>query len=113
MKAEIMLSIVLFLALYGIACLLHRLSVRILQPTVKPLIFEVAYLRKDTENIEQIVRYFRLKAEKNAILLLVDNGVTAEQKAVMERLCASRRDVRFLTAENFVEENCICGENGI
>ncbi len=113
MKAEIMLSIVLFLALYGIACLLHRLSVRILQPTVKPVMFEVAYLRADTENVEQIIRYFRMKAEKDAVLLLIDNGVGEEQKAVLERLCADRHDVRFLTAENFVEENCIYRENGI
>ena len=106
-------SIVLLLALYGIACLLHRLTLLILRPEKDLLSFSVEYVGEDTHNTEQVVRYFRAKAGKGDVLLLVDNGVTADEKEIITRLCYGRRDVRFLQAENFVEENCICGENAV
>lgn len=113
MQTEIMFCVVMVLTIYGVACLLHRLSLHILKPHEQPLCFEVAYLRENTENVEQIVRYFRMKADKGAVLLLVDNGLSDEQKQVVGQLCKYKRDVRFLTMENFVEENCNCGVDGI
>ena len=106
-------SVVLLLALYGIACLMHRLILLILQPE-KPLCsFSVVFLRQDTRNCEQIVRYFRAKAEKGDVLLLVDNGLPDSEKEIVRCLCKDRHDIRFLDAQNFVEENCIYGENTV
>lgn len=105
--------VVLLLALYGVACLLYRLSVRVLRPDEEMVRFSVVYLREDTQNTEQIVRYFREKADKSETLLLVDNGVSESEKEVIRRLCKNTRDVRFLDAQNFVEENCICGEDAL
>ncbi len=106
-------SVVLLLALYGIACLMHRLTLLILRPE-KPLYsFSVVYLREDTRNCEQIVRYFRAKAGKGDVLLLVDNGVLDSEKEIVKRLCRDRQDVRLLDAQNFVEENCICKEDTV
>lgn len=113
MTETLAFSIVLLLALYGVACLLHRLTLLILRPEKQLPSFSVAYLREDTSNTEQIIRYFRAKAGKDDVLLLVDNGVTNSQKEIATRLCSGRRDVRFLDAQNFVEENCICGENAV
>ncbi len=106
-------SIVLLLALYGIACLMHRLTLLILRPEKELTRFSVEYLRPDTHNTEQIVRYFRAKSGKGDVLLLVDNGVSSSEKEVVTRLCRGRRDVRLLDAQNFVEENCICGEDTV
>lgn len=106
-------SILLLLALYGIACLMHRLTLLILRPEKELHRFCVEYLREDTCNTEQIVRYFRATAGKGDVLLLVDNGVADSEKEIIARLCHGRRDVRFLDAQNFVEENCICGENAV
>ncbi len=113
MRENIAFVVVLLLALYGIACLLHRFTLKILMPTEKIPTFMLTFIRKDTENVEQLIRYFRAKADKNDVLLLVDNGATKEQKDVIQMLCQGRRDVRFLTAEKFVEENCICDSDTI
>ena len=100
-------TVVLLLALYGVACLMHYLVLAILRPEKTLCSFSVAYLREDTCNCEQIVRYFRAKADKGDVLLLVDNGVSETEKEIVRRLCENRRDVRLLDAEIFVEENCI------
>lgn len=105
--------VVLLLALYGTGCLMHRLNLLVLRPEKALSSFSVVYLREDTCNSEQIVRYFRAKADKGDVLLLVDNGVSESEKEAILRLCRGRRDVRFLDAQNFVEENCICEENAL
>ena len=97
----------LFLALYGAACLLHRLSLLILRPTRDVHSFSVAYLREGDENAEQIIRFFRAQARRRETLLLVDDGADRTQCEIAKKLCDGRWDVRFVTAENFVGENCI------
>ena len=111
MSEGIAYCIVLFFALYGISVLLRRLTLHILRPQEKLPSFSVAYLRTGKQNAEQIVRYFRAKAEREDVLLLIDNGITEEEKTIVKRLCGDRRDVQLITAENFVEENCISAEN--
>lgn len=106
MLENITLVAVLLLALYGIACLLHRLILAVLRPVGHIASFTLAFLRADTENPEQIIRYFRAKADKSDVLMLVDNGMTEEQKRIVETLCKNRQDVRLLSDENFVAENC-------
>lgn len=106
MLENITFAAVLLLALYGITCLLHRLMLAVLRPVKNIHSFTLAFLREDTENPEQIIRYFRTKADKNDVLMLVDNGMTEEQKRIVETLCRNRRDVRLLSVENFVAENC-------
>lgn len=113
MKEGLAFSIVLLLALYGIVCLMHRLTLLILRPEKDLHRFCVEYLRNDTSNTEQIIRYFRADAGKGDVLILVDNGVSESEKEVIARMCRGRRDVRFLDAQNFVEENCICEENAV
>ncbi len=113
MAEAIACFMVLLFALYGVGCLLYRLTLRILRPEQEVARFSVAYLRQDTQNCEQIVRYFRAKADKREVLLLVDNGVADNEKEVVRRLCDTRRDVRLLDAQNFVEENCIYGEDAL
>lgn len=113
MTENIAFVAVLFLALYGIACLLHRLTLKILTPTQKISTFTLSFIRKETENVEQLIRYFRAKADKNDVLLLIDNGATKEQTEIIETFCNGRQDIRFLTAEKFVEENCNCDRDTI
>lgn len=113
MHESIAFSVVLFFALYGIICLLRRLTLLVLRPTEQLRTFSLAYLRENTQNTEQIVRYFRAKADREDVLLLIDNGVLEEEKQVLRRLCENRRDVRFITAEKFVKENCIQDENAV
>jgi len=113
MSEGIAFSLVLFFALYGVVCLLRKLTLLILRPAEGLAAFSVAFLRKDTQNSEQIVRYFRAKAERDDVLLLVDNGVTDGEKEVVQRLCRDRTDVRLLDAQNFVEENCIYEEDAV
>ncbi len=104
---------VLFFALYGVVCLLRRLVLLVLCPRERLYTFSLAYLRGDTENTEQIIRYFRTKADREDVLLLVDNGVSDQQKEIIGRFCENRQDIRFISDENFVEENCNWGENTI
>ncbi len=106
MSENIAFCIVLFLALYGILCLLRRLTLLVLRPAQRLSSFSVAYLREGTQDAEQIIRYFRAKADREDVLLLIDNGADEVEKQIVERLCENRRDVRFIRAENFVEENC-------
>lgn len=113
MSEGIAFCIVLFFALYGVICLLRRFCLCVLRPEKGLPTFSLAYLYADTRNTEQIVRYFRAKAEREDVLLLVDNGVTTEEKQVLERLCDGRRDIRFISAEKIVEDNCIYGEDTI
>ena len=98
--------VMLFLALLGVGCLLRCLCLLILRPTRDMPCFSVAYLRKNDENAEQIVRFFRMRARRGEKLLLVDNGADGTQREIAEKLCADGTDVQFLTAENFVAENC-------
>lgn len=103
--------VVLFLALYGVFCILRRLSLQILKPSERLCTFTLAYLHKDAENAEQIIRYFRAQAEEEHVLLLVDNGVSPGEEEVIRKMCENRQDVRFLSAKNFPEENCIYGKD--
>lgn len=112
-QESIAFCLLLFLGLYGIVSILQRVCIWILRPAGGLSFFGVVYLRRETENVEQIIRYFRAKADKNDVLLLVDNGVEEHEKVVINKLCENRRDVRFISVENFVEENCIQGENAI
>lgn len=89
--------IVMFLALYGVIGLLRQLSLMALKPPDRLCTFTVAYVNRHTENAEQLIRYFRAQAGKEQVLLLVDNGVTAEQATVIRKLCENRRDIRFLS----------------
>ena len=107
MWENVLLCAVLFFALYGIMGLIRRLGVLVLRPERPPTTFSVAYVQEEDENAEQIIRYFRARAEREDVLLLVDNGVSQEQKRVIGKLCEERRDVRFLSGENFAAENCI------
>ncbi len=113
MWESILLFAMLFFALYGILCLIQRLGVLILRPERPPSTFSLAYVKEEDENAEQIIRYFRARAEREEVLLLVDNGTSAEQKRVINKLCEDRRDIRFLSEENFPAENCICSEDEI
>ena len=47
------------------------------------------------------------RARREETLLLVDNGADSTQREIVRRLCDGQRDIRFITAENFVGENCI------
>ena len=113
MQESFAFCVVLFLALYGICCLLRRLTLLVLLPRETLHTFSLAYLRKDTQNTEQIVRYFQAKAEKGDLLMLVDNGVSEDEKQVLHRLCANSRNIRLISDENFVEENCNQNENAV
>lgn len=107
MSETIGFCVALFLALYGTASLLHRLTLCILRPERGMHSFSVAYLREGDENAEQLVRFFRARARREETLLLVDNGADSTQREIVRRLCDGQRDIRFITAENFVGENCI------
>ncbi len=113
MENSVLFCAVLFFALYGIMCLIRRLCLLILRPDEPPCTFSLAYLRCGHHNAEQIIRYFRARAEREEVLLLVDNGVDAGEKQVIRKLCENRRDVRFLSEENFSAENCNCSEDEI
>ena len=106
MWENVLLCAVLFFALYGIMGLIRRLGVLVLRPERPLTTFSVAYVREEDENAEQIIRYFRARADREEVLLLVDNGVSPEQKRVIGKLCEERCDVRFLSEENFTAENC-------
>ena len=113
MSANVAFCVLLLFALYGIAGLLRRLTILILRPEKPPRTFSLAYLNHDTQNVEQIIRYFRTKAEREDVLFLIDNGVSEAEKTILEKMCAEQSDVRFITAENFVEENCIRTGNAV
>ncbi len=106
-------SVVLFLSLYGVVCLLHKLSLLLLRPQNVFHSFSLAFLSENTQNAEQIIRYFRLKAAKEDVLLLIDNGVLPHEKQVVERMCATCPNVRFLNIEKNTQENCFCEDNAV
>ena len=111
MAQSVGFCVVLFLALYGVFGILRWLSLQVLKPSEQLRTFTLAYLHKDAENAEQIIRYFRARADKEQVLLLVDNGVSSDAQTVIRKLCENRQDVRFLSAKNFPEENCNYGED--
>lgn len=98
MQETIAFCLVLFLALYGVACLCRRICLWVLRPHNGLSAFSVAYLSEDSENVEQIIRYFRAKAGRKDVLLLIDNGMCVDDIEVITRLCKGRNDVRLLQA---------------
>lgn len=113
MSDSVLLFVVLCFALYGILCLIHRVSLLILEPDRRLHTFSLAYLRHGDENAEQIIRYFRARAGREDVLLLVDSGVDAGEKQVIRKMCENRRDVRLISEENFAGENCNWSEYGL
>lgn len=113
MSETIAFCAALFLMLYGVFSIIRQLSLLLLKPSGSLFSFSVAYLHPQSENAEQIIHYFRARAEREDILLLVDDGISNDERAVIEKLCENRRDIRFIGAENFDEENCIYGKDTI
>ena len=97
MGENIAFAVVLFLALYGVVEIIRHIGFWILKPDRGYAVFWLTYIDADTDNIEQLIRYFRSTATREETLLLVDNGMRADTRAVVEKMTAGYGNIRLLT----------------
>ena len=108
MGEQILLTIVLFLAIFGCAELIRLLALRILSPSRGAKEILVIPVAGHLENIEYIIRSAAVRRNwgrcaKNRPVLLLDAGMDEETRRLAEVACTAVKGVDLYTPQDLIE----------